>query len=72
MIFNITLGIISHNVLRDYNISTFIFAIYSPRPPNNPYPPNMISVSDINLIASMECAEYPQPPPWPKDAQDIY
>ena len=36
---------------------TLIFPKYSPLPPNSPNPPSNMSVSAMNLTASMECPE---------------
>lgn len=39
------------------SVGTLIFPVYSPRPPKRPKPPRRMSVSAMNLIASMECPE---------------
>ena len=39
------------------SLSTLIFPVYSPRPPKRPNPPRRMSVSAMNLTASMECPE---------------
>jgi len=39
------------------SLSTLIFPVYSPRPPKRPNPPRRMSVSAMNLTASIECPE---------------
>lgn len=50
---------------------TFSLTVYSPLPPNKPNPTNRILLSTEKRIASIECPEYPQPPPKPKKYLDI-